>query len=366
MGGTHLTTREVGWLPFERLARLGVSRPIDAAPEVIVRHSLAMQAQDYAGAKWSIGLRSTSLTDAAVEEAIASGAIVRTWPMRGTLHFLASEDVRWMLALLAPRAITAGAGRRRQLEIDADTIARASRVLESLLAGKPPMTRAEIFAAFEDSGIAAQNQRGIHLLGWAAQSGLICQGPMRGKQSTFVLLDDWIPPGPTLPRDESLARLAVRYLTSHGPATAADLAWWAGLTLTDSRAAIASVRSELEIATVNGADYWMTRLETGNPYDIDTVHLLPGFDEFLLGYRDRSAVLDPANRDLVVPGGNGVFRPTFVAGGQVVGTWSRAVKKRDVSITIEWFPDIEPVDPEHILPSLGRYSRFLCCSTRLA
>jgi hypothetical protein len=238
MGGIHPSTREFGWLAFERLARLGVSRPIEAAPEVIVRHSLAMQAQDYAGAKWSIGLRSISLTDTAVDEAIASCAIVRTWPMRGTLHFLASEDVRWMLALLAPRAISAAAGRRRQLEIDDDTTARASRVLETLLAGASPMTRAEILAAFEASGIAAQDQRGIHLIGWAAQSGLICQGSMRGKQSTFALLDEWIRSGPTLPRDEALARLAIRYLTSHGPATAADLAWWSGLTLTDSRAAI--------------------------------------------------------------------------------------------------------------------------------
>ena len=117
---------------------------------------------------------------------------------------------------------------------------------------------------------------------------------------------------------------------------------------------------------MNGADYWTTRLEVGNPYDTDTVYLLPGFDEYLLGYRDRSAVLDPAHRDLVVPGGNGVFKPTIVAGGQVVGTWSRAVKQRDVSITIKWFPDIEPVHPDRIQSGLGSYGRFLCYSTRLA
>lgn len=330
-----------------------------ASPAEVVASLGAVQAQDYAASKWAIGLRLPDATDADIEQAIAARAIVRTWPMRGTLHFVAAADVRWLLALLAPRVVAATAGRHRQLELTADDLARSRDVLERALHGGRRLTRTDVYRTLEAGGISAAGQRGIHIIGHLARQGVLCFGPHDGKQPTIVLLDEWVPPSPPLERDAALARLARRYFSGHGPATLQDFMWWAGLTTADARAGLAAAQADLAQVTVDGQAYWQSPTALVPDGPIEGVHLLPAFDEFLLGYRDRSASLDPAHADAVAPGANGVFRPILVVDGRVVGTWSRTVKRATVTVTPQPFPAHPAVDRAAFTPAAERYAHFL-------
>ncbi|MCB0182020.1 MAG: AlkZ family DNA glycosylase, partial [Anaerolineae bacterium] len=288
-----------------RLHHQAIAPAAIMSPGDVVRRLGAIQAQDYLGTLWALGLRMQQAVEVDIEQAIANREIVRTWPMRGTLHFVAPEDVRWMLALLTPRIIARAARRHQQLELDEATFIQSETVFAKALQGGKPLTRPEIMAVLEQAGISTKGQRGYHMLWRAAQNGLICYGPRQGKQDTFVWLDDWLPAGKSLSRDESLAELARRYFTGHGPATVQDFIWWSGLLTADARAAVEMVTAELIENVVDGQTYWVSPTESGPKAPSPTVYLLPGFDEYLLGYRDRSAVLDPAHAKKVVPGGNG-------------------------------------------------------------
>ncbi|MCB0125438.1 MAG: AlkZ family DNA glycosylase, partial [Caldilineaceae bacterium] len=300
----------------------------------------ALQAQDYLGALWSIGLRMAATpqlpTEALIEEALANHTIIRTWPMRGTLHFVAAEDVRWLLQLLTPRQIQQSAGRYRQLDLNEPTFAQSQAVFAEALEGGKELTREELMQALEHAGIASTGQRGYHMLVRAAQDGVICFGARSGKQQTFTLLAEWVPPTAPLPRDEALAKLAQRYFTSHGPATVHDLARWAGITVTDARRGVAGVDKILLCEMVGEQEYWLPYSTPAVVAQAEPVYLLPGFDEFVLGYGDRAAVLDPAYADRICPGGNGVFSPTVVIDGQIRGTWKRTLKTK--AVAVEWTP----------------------------
>ncbi|MCB0192413.1 MAG: AlkZ family DNA glycosylase [Anaerolineae bacterium] len=325
----------------------------------VVRQLGAVQGQDYLGTLWALGLRRQQAVEADIEQAIANREIVRTWPMRGTLHFVAPEDVRWMLALLTPRIIARAARRYNQLELDEPTFDHSETVFAKALQDGNSLTRPEIMAALEEAGISTKGQRGYHLLWHAAQNGLICFGPRQGKQDTFVWLDDWLPAGKVLNRDESLAELARRYFTGHGPATLQDFIWWSGLLTADARAAVEMVAAELEEVVIDGQTYWLTSTDPVSKDPSPTVYLLPGFDEYLLGYRDRSAVLDPAHNDKIVPGGNGMFKSTIVIDGQVVGTWKRTLRKKSVTIELEPFNALSEAERETIATAAEAYGAFL-------
>ena len=230
----------------------------------VVSHLCAIQAQDYLGSLWAIGLRTPDCTQADIEAAIEARAIVRTWPMRGTLHFVAAEDVRWMLELLTPRIIERSAGRKRQLGLDDETVARAGEVFTAALRGGARVSRNALMDLLAGAGISPEGQRGYHLLWHHAQTGLICLGPMEGKQQTFVLLDEWVPPSEPVPRDEALGRIAERFAIGHGPVTAEDLARWAGLPLGDARAALVSASSALDHTEMDGVGYWSARDQRAN------------------------------------------------------------------------------------------------------
>lgn len=328
-------------------------------PGEVVAALGAVQAQDYPASKWAIGLRLPQATDADIEQAIADRAIVRTWPMRGTLHFVAAADVRWLLALLAPRVIGATAGRHRQLELTADDLARSRDVFETALSGGRQLTRDAMYQTLEAAGITTAGQRGIHILGHLARQGVLCFGPHQGKQPTFVLLDEWLPPSPPVAREEALARLAFRYFSGHGPATLQDLMWWAGLTAADARTAITLAAPQLAQAAVGGQTYWQSPSARAADGPIEGIQLLPAYDEFLLGYRDRSASLAPAHADAVAPGANGVFRPILVVDGRVMGTWSRTVKRGAVTVTPQPFPGQPSNDRDALTAAAARYAHFL-------
>jgi hypothetical protein len=308
-----------------------------------------MQAQDFAGAKWSVGLRAPGITDERVERALADGEIVRSWPMRGTLHFVAPDDLGWMLALTTPRLMRGVVKRRLDLGLDDAIVERARELAIEHLKGGRVLSRDAIQAMWNEHGIETTGQRGYHLLWSLSQTGTLVFGPVDGKQHTFTLLDEWVTSPRRLEVDEALGEWAQRYFTSHGPATVKDFAWWASLTLTEARRGLAI--ADLSTLEVDGTTYYLAHDVEPAPR---SVQLLPGFDEYILGYQDRTAALATEHFAVIVPGNNGVFQPTIVANGEVVGTWRRAAKARRVEVQLLPF-DVAPV----VDRPLAAYGRFL-------
>ena len=347
------TQRQIAAL---RLAAQGVDSAAFAAPVDVVRHMLAMQAQDFAGALWSVGLRTASATERDVEAAIMNREIVRSWPMRGTLHLVPAEDLGWMLHLTAERMARGAAGRHRQLELDDAAFALAARIAEKELARSGVLGRAALLAAFDAAGLSTAGQRGAHLLWYLSVTGLIVFGPLDGKQHSFALLDDWIGTGRALEGDVALAEFTRRYFTSHGPATERDFAWWSSLTLTDARRGIAAVADELEALELDGVTYYhRPALEPA----ASATFALPGFDEYVLGYQDRSAQLSPQLASRVVPGGNGMFLSTIVVDGEIVGTWRRTATAKRVTVELVPFDRISARTRAAATAALARYSDFV-------
>jgi hypothetical protein len=328
----------------------------------------AVQAQDYLGALWALGLRMETATEEAIEQAIVDRTVVRTWPLRGTLHFVAPADIRWMLALLAPRVIAGRRARYRQLDLDQAVFDRSRDLLTRALEGGRQLTRDALYETLDAAGIATAGQRGIHILQRLAQDGLLCFAARQGKQQTFALLEEWVPPARSLARDEALAELAESYFSSHGPATLQDFTWWSGLTAADAKAAIELARPRLEREVVEGRVCWFAAAAPGvgptaSPAS-PMAYLLPAFDEYTVAYKDRSAVLDPAHDDLV--SGNGIFYPILVLDGQVAGTWKRAFKKGAVVIALSPFAPLKKKQRQAVAVAAERYGAFLGRPTVLA
>ena len=340
---------------LRRLSGQGLASPVSGSPLEVVRRLGAMQAQDYGQALWAIGSRVPTSTIGDVTAAIEAGEILRTWPQRGTLHLVPAVDAGWMLAVSADRTVKAHQTRLRQLELDDAVLGRSREVLEAALTGGRRVVRPALMQLLEDAGIGTGNQRGYTILWHAAHSGLICLGPMEGKQQTFVLLGEWVVAPRALPRAEGLVELARRYFTSRGPATAHDFAWWASVTVRQARAAVAAAGLHAV------GDAWMGAAESGGTAaerrTAGVPLLLAGFDEFLLGYQDRSAVLAKEHVDRVVPGGNGVFQPTMVADGRVVGTWRRRITAKALEVTLTPFEERDPVG--EFTPAAERYAEFV-------
>lgn len=333
-----------------RLRALGIAGASAASPADAVRGLLALQAQDLPGALWSVGLRSGA-TQQQVVAAHEAGGFVRSWPLRGALHLVAPDDLPWLLDLAGARAMTSAEGRHRRLGLEAADFARSERIALRLLDGATS-TRAQLLAAFEAEGLSTAGQRGAHLLVRLAQTGVV----VLTARDRWARLDGVVAAPRRLDRDAALRELALRYLAGHGPATDRDLAWWAGLTLADARAGIAAARDRLEELTLDGATYLHApELEPAR----SAVHLLPGFDEYLLGYADRSAPLAGAPLSRVAPGSNGMFLATIVADGEVVGTWRREQSATRVAVSLAPFRELTAAHTEGIARAAARYARFL-------
>jgi hypothetical protein len=303
------------------------------------------------------------VTEAGVKAAIAAREIVRSWPMRGTLHFVPAEDLRWMQRLLVPR-ITAGLGwRDRQLGLDAASYDQAAEILGRALEGGRRLTRPAAYAELERGGVAAAGQRGIHILGYLAMTGRLCFGEKEGKQPTFVLLDEWVPEkrSTAIDDDEGLARLAETYFRGHGPATLADFAWWTGLRLVEAKRAIEIAGARLRCETRDGVARYTAadaatapRRRANGP----SIELLPPWDEYLVGYRDRSAALghlpDHDERKLELLG-----RPIVLVDGRARGAWRRELGKGDVRLSVELWGTEDDGVQEAIERKAERYAAFL-------
>lgn len=342
-----------------RMESQQIATPVCEQPADVVRQLGAVQAQDFLGALWAVGLRTPGATEQDVERALADKAIVRTWPMRGTIHFLDPADVRWMLELLTPRVIPGINRRLAQLGLDETMIAVSREAVGKALRGGRQLERSALYRVMEAANIPTDQSRGLHILGRLAHDQLVCFGARAGKQPTFALLDEWAPHARSLPRDEALARLAQRYFTGHGPATLHDFVWWSGLTVTDARAGLSAAAPQLGHESAGGQDYYFAQdLPSAHPRPHEAF-LLPPFDEFLVGYRDRSASLDKVHSQLVVPGGNGIFNPIVVIDGRVMGTWKRAFQKDAVALTFSPFSSFSGEQTQAIEAAAERYGRFV-------
>lgn len=327
-------------------------------PAEIISGMVAIQAQDYLGAKWSIGLRFPGLKDSDIDQAITSKSIVRTWPMRGTLHFVSATDARWMLRLLTPRIISGSAGRHRQLELDEATFNKSMDLLIQAMEGGKQLMRNEVYQILENNGIPTIGQRGIHIINYLAQKQILCHGIHNEKQATYTLFDEWITESKNIEGEEALAELAYRYFVSHGPATINDFIWWTGLKITDAKNGLSAVADRLQSFEVNKKIYW-TGTDLPDLAKTNSTYLLPGFDEYMLGYTDRSLALDPMFSDRIIPGNNGVFMPTIVINGKVEGTWKRILKTDKVVIEIFPFYKLNVSKIKSITKEAKKYGSFL-------
>lgn len=347
-----------------RLESHGLARGLPSVAAA-VRRLGAVQAQDFAASKWVVGSRVPGSVAADVDAAIESREVVRSWPLRGTLHLVPVESVRDILAITGPRLVRQSTTRHRELGLDDAIYGMARRIAERALEGGRSLSREELQAEWQAAGIETAGQRGYHLIAWLAHDAVLCCGPVEGRGQRFVLLDEWSPrAAPALDRDETLARLFISYIAGHGPATVRDFAWWSGLTLTDARAAradagdaVAPFDDERIVVSSDVSDDNDGSTGSAPPAPRAAGRfVLAAFDEYFLGYADRDPVCDPAHARRVVPGSNGVFQPTLVQNGRVVGLWRPVKRARATSVTLDGF-DGQP-DPSRFTPRLREWARF--------
>ena len=328
-----------------RLAAQHLAKPAATTPAEIVRRLGAVQAQDYGGAKWALGMRARGASDGSIERAFTDGSIVRTHVLRPTWHFVTPADIRWMLSLTGPRVKVTMAYYDRKLELDDALFRRSTAAIVGALRDGKQLTRAELAQALRRAGIdVGGSQRLGQILLRPELDGVICSGARRGKQFTYALLDERVPPTPTMSRDECLLELASRYFATRGPATANDFAWWSGLTVGDAKRAIALAGAALEREVIGDRPYWSTPGLRTPTWRSPKVHLLPNYDELFIGLKDRSAI--GARIASVAP-------PTATAAlsahvvtvdGQVVGGWKRLAGKEGVIVELRLLARLSVVE----------------------
>lgn len=326
-------------------------------PEEIVRWFGAMQAQDYPMAKWAIGARIPGATEENVERAIADGKILRTHLMRPTWHFVAAEDIRWLMALSAPQLRSTSRATFRAFGLDAEICRRSNDLIAKMLEGGNHLTRGEIMAELKNSGIDSDNYRASYLMYSAEIDSVVCNGRMRGKQQTYALLDERAPQTAAVSRDEAISELTRRYFTSHAPATLKDFIWWSGLPTADARRGLEMNKSILASEEIDGQIYYLPKASSIPQSETNSLYLLPAFDEFMVSYKDRSASLAPDRAGEAVTG-NGIFKPIIVANGKIAGIWKRSYKKDSVVIEKIPFNELNDLDNEAFQIKAREYALF--------
>jgi DNA glycosylase AlkZ-like len=330
-----------------------------AKPGDVVSWLVAVQAQDYAGAKWALGLRlQQGARDADIDRVFNAGAILRTHVLRPTWHFVTPADIRWLLALTAPRVHAVNAHRYRQLELDDAALKRSRKVLMKALQGGKLLTRDELRDALQAAKIATDGQRLAYMLMHAELGGIICSGPRRGKQFTYALLEERVPPAPTPQRAEALAEFARRYFTSHGPATVQDFAKWSGLTSADAKRGLEAVKDQLQHEVLNSNEYWSSPTLSPVKAVSPTAYLLSVYDEYITGYKDRSMIGKPEVAAKLFTMGN-ALTAVVVVDGQIVGTWRRTLNKETVVVEISSFTQLTKAEQRSVVAAAQRYSEFL-------
>lgn len=340
-----------------RLVRQGLAQPAGLSASAVVSRMGAIQAQDYAGATWALGLRVAATSHAHIDQALSNRLILRTWLMRGTLHFVAADDLRWMLDLVAPRIINSSARRNRELELDAQTLSRSNNLITAALREARQLNRTELLAMLQQAGISTRGQRAPHLLRWAALAGLVCQVGMRSNQPVYALLDDTIPTTKPKTRGVALSELALRYFASRGPATLRDYIWWCGLAADEARAGLESIQAQLASDEAGGQVYWQPRERTQVVAPAQVALLLPAFDEYLIAYKDRSAALYAEYAEAIQLG-NGLS-PTIAINGLIVGTWRRSIRSGRLTVSHHFFRALSQQEHSAVASATSAYGEFM-------
>ena len=322
-------------IPFHRLTVQQISASGFTKVKDLVSYMGAIQSQDYRMAKLAIGLRVKDADEQLVDKAIIDGDIVRTHILRPTWHFVSSDDLYWMLELTASRIKTSMKGRNRQLELNPAIFQKSNKIMSKALAGGNHMTRNELVKLLNNSKIKTDLNRASHLFAEAELSGLICSGKPKGTEQTYALVAERVKSKRKISREEALAKLAGTYVRSRGPASVKDFSWWSGLNLTDAKTAVELVSEEFPSFSEGTKAYWYDHVNKKIEPE-DKLYLLPSFDEYLIAYTDRSAVLTQANAKKYVTL-NGMFFPIIVFRGEVIGIWQRKIKSEFVDVDFNFF-----------------------------
>ena len=343
----------------ERLRNHHLTRPDRQTPAQVVARLGAMQAQDFPAAKWAIGVRSPGCNSHDIEEAFNEGDILRTHVLRPTWHFVTPADIRWMLALSAPRVHAANAYYYKQSGLDAKMFTRGCAMMSRMLDDGEPMTRAELAVALKRAKVPADGLKLAYIMMHAELEGVITSGPRRGKQFTYALLDQRAPSGKTLDRRDAVAELAKRYFTSHGPATIRDFVWWSGLTVKDAQLGIEAVTPKLQQETIDGRVHWSAKARVAVAGKGCAALLLPNYDEYLVAYKDRGAVVEDARAANIVARSGGAYPHHLVIDGRLAGSWTRTLKENSVMIEVAPYRKLTPVQTRAVMSTADCYGDFL-------
>lgn len=310
----------------------------------------AVQSQDFEAAKWALALRMRSATNDTIEDAFNRGEILRTHVMRPTWHFVARDDVRWLLELTAARVdLRCGPG-YRMFELDDTVFKRSHKVVERALKNGNHLSRAELRRKLNESGVAADHGVRLgHILIRAELDRVVCSGPRIGKQLTYALFDERVPETKPIDRDEALARLTRLYFQSHGPATLQDFVWWSGLTTAEAKRGVEMV--DVERVSIDEKVHWSLPTRDAAADSSHSAHLLPAFDEYFVAYKDRQPVFDPHDRELTAPD---VLGPTVIIGGTVAGRW-----KKTKSIEVKFTRALKKTERVAVDQATARYETYL-------
>jgi hypothetical protein len=340
-----------------RLANQGISCPGKPRPEEIVSSLGALQAQDYQAALWAVGLRGDGIKREDVQVAIEKRKIIRTWTMRGTWHLVMPENVRWMLSLYPDdKPIPSYQARNGMTDM---VLKKGLSIIPKAFIHEPRLTYDELGRALEDSGIKALGKAEVqrHIIRRAGREGIICFDGHKGRQPAFALMEKVVPEAKQLSRKDAISKFALMYFNSHGPATIKDFAWWSGLNLSDAKSGIGSAAQHLKMEECNSIAYWMPRRQ--KQYGSDGTYLLPAFDEYLISYKDRSAILDQQHAKKVINGTTLTFLPMVLSEGRIVGTWKKIESKGKTEISIAPFDKLDGSQRNGIREEVKRYGDFL-------
>lgn len=305
-------------------------------PHGIVSWMGAMQSQALDMAKWAIGSRLENRNIKDIDEALNTGKVIRTHILRPTWHFVSAEDIHWIHDLSSPRLKPIYRSYAKGSGADESLIFRAVPMVEKILEGGKHLTKQEIGTALVEHDLQLDDRTLQLTISYAETEGILVNGRQKGNKQTFTLLEEWVPRQKTITKEEALECLARRFFTSHGPATIHDFIWWSGLTITQCRQAIEMIKADFICETINGRDFWMRNDTKTPPADKDYAFLLAPFDEFVVSYKDRSEIIEDHHYSKVMTK-NGLFSPTIILNGEIIGSWKKIVQKKSPRIELSFF-----------------------------
>ncbi len=328
-------------------------------PGELVAHMGAVQAQDYTMSKWAIAVRLDSGTLNSVNDSIQKGEILRTHILRPTWHWVASEDIRWMLELSAQRIRRAFDSYGKNFKVDEKLYTRCNILLEKMLEGNRSMTKQEIGSRLEKAGILPEASLLNLFLVRAETEGIICSGPDRNNKFTYALLEERVPAATKIPKEEALAKLAKKYFKSHSPAGLPDFVWWSGLAVSEAKQAVNLISAELiREKSSTAEEWWIHQSSPGISVREDVLHFLPPYDEYLVGYKDRSSVLSPEHYSKAF-NNYGIFYRVIMHNGRIVGNWNKYIKNKGIELQTSFFDPGFVADKQLIEAAGNKYKTFI-------